>query len=184
MYLWQSKKDFTSLIILSWESKEETWVPVFIIFSGKNPYVYMSYTYFHICIHACCRFSHGQLFATHWTIACQAPLFMSSPGKNTGVDYHALLQRICTTQGSNPSPASPTLQADSLPLSHQGSPTDHTYPLPKRGKVILKFSWLPHMPGMMVAFPCVILFQAFQQPYELGIIIPIFLSETTKAHSS
>ena len=136
--------------------------------------------------HACMlsRFSHGQLFATHWTIACQAPLFMSSPGKNTGVDYHALLQRICTTQGSNPSPASPTLQADSLPLSHQGSPTDHTYPLPKRGKVILKFSWLPHMPGMMVAFPCVILFQAFQQPYELGIIIPIFLSETTKAHSS
>ena len=82
------------------------------------------------------------------------------------------------------SPAFPTLKANSLLLSHQGSPTDHTYSLPKREKVILKFTWLPHMPGVIVSFPCVILFQALQQPYELGIIIPIFLSETTKAHSS
>ena len=38
-------------------------------------------------------------------------------GQNTGVGCHSLLQGILPTQGSNPA-----LQADSLPLSHQGSP--------------------------------------------------------------
>ena len=46
-----------------------------------------------------------------------------SPGKNTGVDCHALLQGIFVTQGLNPG----LLQllhweADALPLSHLGSP--------------------------------------------------------------
>ena len=36
-----------------------------------------------------------------------------SPGKNTGVDGHVLIQGIFPTQGSNP--GSPTLRADSLP---------------------------------------------------------------------
>ena len=48
-----------------------------------------------------------------------------SSGKNTGVGCQALLQGIFQIQGSNhPSfpPASPALQAGSLPLSHQGSP--------------------------------------------------------------
>ena len=45
------------------------------------------------------------------------------PGKNTGVGCHFLLQGIFLTQGSNP--VSPALQADSLPLSHQGSPHPH-----------------------------------------------------------
>ena len=40
------------------------------------------------------HFSHVQLFVTLWTIAHQAPLFMNSPSKNTGVDCHALLQGI------------------------------------------------------------------------------------------
>ena len=45
------------------------------------------------------------------------------PGKNTEVGCHFLLQQIFPTQGSEPiSPASPATQADSLPLSHQGSP--------------------------------------------------------------
>ena len=46
------------------------------------------------CVHAraCCRFSCVPLFATPWT----------SPGKNTGVGCHALLQGILPTQGSNP----------------------------------------------------------------------------------
>ena len=43
-----------------------------------------------------------------------------SPGKNSGVGCHAFLQRIFLTQGKKP--RSPTLQADNLPLSHQGSP--------------------------------------------------------------
>ena len=40
------------------------------------------------------------------------------PGKNTGVGCHFLLQGIFPTQGSNLCPL--YLQADSLPLSHQG----------------------------------------------------------------
>ena len=43
-----------------------------------------------------------------------------SPGKNTRMGCHALLQGIILIQGSNP--GYPTLQVDSLPLSHQGSP--------------------------------------------------------------
>ena len=45
--------------------------------------------------------SRIQLFVALWTVARQAPLFMDSPGKNTGVGCHALLQGIFPTQGSN-----------------------------------------------------------------------------------
>ena len=41
------------------------------------------------------------LFATPRTIACQTPLSVDSPGKNTGVVCHSLLQGIFLTQGSN-----------------------------------------------------------------------------------
>ena len=47
-------------------------------------------------------FSCVQLFATLWTVACQALLSMASPGNNTGVGCHALLQGIFPTQRSNP----------------------------------------------------------------------------------
>ena len=42
---------------------------------------------------------------------------MDSPGKNSGVGCHPLLQGIFQTQALNPGlePGSPTLQADSLP---------------------------------------------------------------------
>ena len=43
-----------------------------------------------------------------------------SPGKNTGVSCHALLQGIFPTQGSNL--CLPYYQAESLPLHHLGSP--------------------------------------------------------------
>ena len=56
--------------------------------------------YIHVCV--LIRFSHVQLFATLWTVECQASLSMGdSPGKNTGVGCHALLQGIFPTQGSN-----------------------------------------------------------------------------------
>ena len=60
---------------------------------------------------------------TPWTVACQVPLSMDSPGKNTRVGCHFLLQGLFLTWGSN----SWLLQflywqADSLPLSHVGSP--------------------------------------------------------------
>ena len=58
--------------------------------------------------------------ATPWTVAFQAPLSVDSPGKNTGVGCHFLLQGIFPTQGLNSSLL--FWQADSLPLSHLGSP--------------------------------------------------------------
>ena len=40
--------------------------------------------------------------ATPWTIALQVLCPWDSPGKNTGVGCHFLLQSIFPTQGSNP----------------------------------------------------------------------------------
>ena len=61
-----------------------------------------------------------RLIATTRTAARQVPLSMDSPGKNTAVGYHALLQGIFPTQG--PNPCLLHQQAGSLLLSHQGSP--------------------------------------------------------------
>ena len=68
-------------------------------------------------VHACQAAQSCPALATPWTVAHQAPRSMGldSPGKNTAVGCHPLLQRIFQTQGSNPS--APALQADSLPLS-------------------------------------------------------------------
>ena len=44
------------------------------------------------------RFSRVQLFATLWTVACQAPLSM---GFSRQVGCHALLQEIFSNQGWN-----------------------------------------------------------------------------------
>ena len=55
------------------------------------------------------RFSCVQLFATLWTVARQAALSIGSPGKNTGVDCHALLQGTFLTQGLNLYLISPAL---------------------------------------------------------------------------
>ena len=52
-----------------------------------------------MCLLRC--FSHVLLFATPGTVAHQAPLSMGSPGKNTGVGCHALLQGNFPTQESN-----------------------------------------------------------------------------------
>ena len=71
-----------------------------------------------------CMLSHSAAFdsfVTQWTVSCQAPLSMESPGKNTGVGCHFLLQEIFPTLGSYP--CLPQWQADSFPLSHLGSPT-------------------------------------------------------------
>ena len=59
-------------------------------------------------------FSHVQHFAILWTVAlCPR----DSPGKNTGVSCHALLQGIFLSQGSNPYLLRPLhWQAGSLPL--------------------------------------------------------------------
>ena len=62
--------------------------------------------------------------ATPWTVARQAPL-LDFPDKNTGAGCHFLLQGIFPTQKSNLGLFH--WQADSLPLSHQGSMYTHTH---------------------------------------------------------
>ena len=61
---------------------------------------------------------------TLWTVARKAPLQIS-PGKNTGVGCHFLLQ-ISPTQGSNLLSCIGK-RMDSLAMSHQGSPCHHTF---------------------------------------------------------
>ena len=57
---------------------------------------------FYICCAALsCSVVSDSLWPHGWTAAHQALLSMDSPGKNTGVCCHALLQRIFPTQGSN-----------------------------------------------------------------------------------
>ena len=69
------------------------------------------------------RFSHVRLFATPWTVACQAPLSVESSRQ----EYWSRLP--CPPPGDLPnwgietlSPASPALQADSLPTKPPGKP--------------------------------------------------------------
>ena len=62
-----------------------------------------------------------RLFATHglWPTKLLHP--WDSPGKNTGVGCHFLLQRIFPNPGIEPK--SPALQAHSLPSEPPGKPT-------------------------------------------------------------
>ena len=68
------------------------------------------------------RFNYVRLFATPWTIYSPPGSFIheDSPGKNTEVGCHALLQGIFPTQGSNLG----LLHCRRIlyHLSHQGSP--------------------------------------------------------------
>ena len=69
------------------------------------------------------HFSHVQLFVTLWTIAHQAPLSMGFSRQ----EYWSGLPRPSPGDLPNPgmeltSPEAPALQADSLLLSHWGTP--------------------------------------------------------------
>ena len=73
------------------------------------------------------RLSQVQFFATPWTVARQAPLSMGFSRQYWG-------GLPCPPPGDLPdpgikpaSPVSPALQADSLPLGHQGSPINSLY---------------------------------------------------------
>ena len=57
--------------------------------------------------------------ASSWTVAHQATPSWDSPGKDTGVGSHSLLQGIFLTQGSNLSPLD--CWQIIYHLSHQGS---------------------------------------------------------------
>ena len=56
---------------------------------------------------------------------CSPPGSWNSPGKNTGVGYHVLLQGIFPTQRLNSISCGFAMQADSLLLRHQGRPKRH-----------------------------------------------------------
>ena len=82
-------------------------------------------------------FSHVQLFATLWTVACQAPLSVGFSRQ----EYWSELP--CPPPGDLPnlgikpaSPAAPALQVDSLSMSHQRSP--HILVLPLNEKCCLR----------------------------------------------
>ena len=53
--------------------------------------------------------NHAQIYATPWTVAHQASLSWDSPGKNTGMGCHVLLQGIFLIQGLNPHLIPPAL---------------------------------------------------------------------------
>ena len=68
-------------------------------------------------------FSRVQLFATLWTVACQAPSVHGNL-KARILEWVAMLSsKIFLTHGWNPCPAvSPALQADSSPTAPPGKP--------------------------------------------------------------
>ena len=75
------------------------------------------------CTRVCCLFSHVRLFATPWTAARQLLCPWDSPGKNTGMGCHALLQGIIPTQGSNlPLLSFLHWRVGSLPVAPPGDP--------------------------------------------------------------
>ena len=66
--------------------------------------------------------SRVHLFVSHGQRSLVGCSPWDSPGKNTGVGRHGLLQGIFPTQGSSPRPLHLLhWQADSLPGSHLGS---------------------------------------------------------------
>ena len=119
---YQSPKHFVQLIYL-----EECNIQITEITNGKPKHklclsVQLHYVYSHIHLMCACssHFSHVRLFVTPWTTVYQAPLSMNSPGKNTGVHCHSLLQGIFLTQGSNP--CLPHCRRILYRLSHRGNP--------------------------------------------------------------
>ena len=67
----------------------------------------------------CWLLSHVWVFVTPWIVAFQTALSLEFSRQETGVGCHFLLQGIFQTKDWT---QVSTLQADSLPLSHQGSP--------------------------------------------------------------
>ena len=66
-------------------------------------------------------FSHPRLFGTLWTVACQAPLYLGFSRQEYWSGLPCPL--AVGLQGLNPqSLTSPTLQADSFPQCHLGTP--------------------------------------------------------------
>ena len=79
-----------------------------------------------MCVHAQ-SLSHAQFFEILWTVAHQVPLCLRSSGKNTGVDFHFLLQEIF------PKPVSPEMAGRFFTTELPGKPKKrHTSKIPGR----------------------------------------------------
>ena len=92
----------------------------------------------HVCMLS--RFSRVQLFATPWTVAHQAPLSMRFSRKEYWSGWPLPPPGSLPNPEIEPmSPASPALQADSLLLSHLGSPSRPSSDTKSSGSLILDF---------------------------------------------
>ena len=96
-----------------------------------------------MCIHVCVlnHFSHIQLFATMRTVACHAPLSVRFPRQENWSGLPCPPPGALSDPGIEPAPpASPSLQADSLPLSHWRSPELNTV-LSNTSPNLVYFRW-------------------------------------------
>ena len=82
----------------------------------------------HICMLSC--FSHVWLFVTPWTVVARLLCPWDSPGKNTGVGSHFLLQGSSQPRDQTWVSCISCI-AGSLSLSHQGSHHSHLLSLKK-----------------------------------------------------
>ena len=84
-----------------------------------------------VCMCMLSRFSHVWFFATLWTVAHQAPLSMGFSKQEYWSGVPCPPPGYLANPGIKPmSPAAPTLQVDSLSLSHQPcppAPTPYTH---------------------------------------------------------
>ena len=91
--MWFCKKRLGAILL----SKSK----IHMILYSKLSQNYLLYCF--MCVYVCMRspFSCVWLFATLWTVACQALGPWYSSGKNTWIGCHAFLQGIFPTQGLN-----------------------------------------------------------------------------------
>ena len=79
-----------------------------------------------VCMHLS-LFHCGQLFVTLWNVTHQTPLSLEFSRQEYWSELPCPPPGDLPDPGMEPSsPASPTLQADYLPLSHRGSPMSLT----------------------------------------------------------
>ena len=127
-----------------------------------------------LCMPSC--YSRFWLFATPWTVAARVLCAWDSPGKNTGVGCHFLLQGIFPTQGSNLSLLGLLhWKAGSLPLASSGKPIFKTYiKVFSEGFLIVSFPW--EWRSLIIEFLVIYLSIRFPHRY-LNFSLQIYLSE-------
>ena len=82
-------KNINCIIVFSWSAIEMT-----------KSVIPKTYSCKHVCV-CVLSLSGVRLFAILWAVAARVLCPWSSPGKNTEVGYHFLLQGIFLTQGLN-----------------------------------------------------------------------------------